>query len=411
VFLVQLTYVVSVVSRRARRMLDERVADVLNYVDSADRDLPATSALADVAERVEARVAERLREAVAGGAEDVVVVAHSLGSVIAYRTLMRGLADARDEPWGRVSALITIGSPLNTFSLVWPRLVAPVGDAPMPAVAWDNVHDRLDPIAAKIKHVRPFAVPVHEHLVFGRAGFALAHTRYEQQPVFLKVLGERLDAPPANVTVTPFERVGLLARSVLECIGVIVGALVALVVGAAVALAAGALAALVLAAVIVAGTMLKNYSAWLDSGFTFEGAVRGTFAVLMVLAFLVVPLIAGRIRARKRQYAHVHNTRPDLAGVGEDIPDPPAWMMAIAAVAGAVLGVGFTLALWSGSSIPNAWDAGVGPIARALLVLAYAFAGGIGAVGGLWVVGGMTRSWHTWRQWRTATGQSRKPPA
>ena len=63
------------------------------------------------------------------GAETRVVVAHSLGSVVAYETLCA-------HPEFPVRTLITLGSPLGTPALL-PRLVPPVrpGSAQWPA-AW-----------------------------------------------------------------------------------------------------------------------------------------------------------------------------------------------------------------------------------------------------------------------------------
>ena len=404
VLLVQLAYLVSAVFDPVRRMLDERVADVLNYVDSADRELSDDSPLADVAERMEATVAARLGEAIDDGADDVVVVAHSLGSVIAYRSLMRGLADGRDERWRRISTFMTIGSPLRTFSLVWPRLVTPVQDAPVPAVRWHNFHDLFDPVAGGTRHVRPFAEPACDHIVFGRAGFALAHTSYEKHPTFLAVLGQTLLGAPPEIRVSASERVRLLVQSVLECLAVVAGSALILAIGTVVAVFIGAVLAVVFAMLTVLGTIIENYAAWEQSGFTFWGSVRTVFAVLMVVAFLIGPLVVGRTIARRRHYVHIHNKAPvEVSRVGEDVPEPPGWVAVVGAVLGAALAVAWVVALWGAEGMPAAWDEGVSVIGRAALVLAYAFFGAFGALFGTWILFGLHWCVQTWHQWRTAT--------
>jgi len=179
--------------------------------------------------------------------------------------------------------------------------------------------------------------------------------------------------------------------------------------GAAIALVIGAIVAAVFAVIGVAGTMIENITLWKDSGLTFAGAVRGVFAVLMVLAFVVVPLVLGRVTARERHYVHVHNVRADVTGVGKDVPEPPGWLAGIGALAGAAVGVTFIVTMWADGGMPNAWDPGVAVIARTFLGFAYAVAGLFGACMGLAVLLGLHWCWQAWRQWRAATGHAHVP--
>ena len=84
------------------------------------------------------------------GTETRVVVAHSLGSVVAYETLCA-------HPEFPVRTLITLGSPLGMPALL-PRIVPPVrdGSAQWPAglERWVNVADMAD-IVALCKQLRP----------------------------------------------------------------------------------------------------------------------------------------------------------------------------------------------------------------------------------------------------------------
>jgi hypothetical protein len=94
-----------------------------------------------------------------------VVVAHSLGSVVAYETLCD---PERGADWD-VRMLVTLGSPLGMPALVLDRLdPAPVdGRAvwPKPLRAWTNIADATD-IVAVVRDLRPAFgevadVPVH----------------------------------------------------------------------------------------------------------------------------------------------------------------------------------------------------------------------------------------------------------
>ncbi|WP_410598969.1 hypothetical protein [Amycolatopsis sp. lyj-90] len=90
------------------------------------------------------REAVRTRVTAAIGPDTRVLVAHSLGSVVAYETLCA----ERNSP---VSDLVTLGSPLGLRSLVFDRLdPAPVGEKgvwPGDLRRWTNVADRGDIVA------------------------------------------------------------------------------------------------------------------------------------------------------------------------------------------------------------------------------------------------------------------------
>ncbi len=87
--------------------------------------------------------ASQIRAIVTGmiDAETRVVVAHSLGTVVAFDALSRD-----DSP--EVGTLITLGSPLG-MKAVSSRLAARLGNGPSPRAAhWINIFDPADPVAA-----------------------------------------------------------------------------------------------------------------------------------------------------------------------------------------------------------------------------------------------------------------------
>jgi pimeloyl-ACP methyl ester carboxylesterase len=84
------------------------------------------------------------RDVLANHDEPTILVAHSLGSVIAYDTL-------REYPELDVSGLVTIGSPLSIdhFRRSLARTDEKAGNLPVPSMLakWVNVYSELDPLA------------------------------------------------------------------------------------------------------------------------------------------------------------------------------------------------------------------------------------------------------------------------
>ena len=92
----------------------------------------------EAAAEIDARVLEKLEPALTAG-ERPIIIAHSLGSVIAYKLLaeMRGR-----RPADQVPQLITMGSPL-ALSAIRRRLPAPFG-RPAIAAEWRNYYATTD---------------------------------------------------------------------------------------------------------------------------------------------------------------------------------------------------------------------------------------------------------------------------
>ncbi|MER5938431.1 antibiotic ABC transporter ATP-binding protein [Streptomyces sp. NPDC001928] len=92
----------------------------------------------DLRHRVQARIAEEITE------ETRVLVAHSLGSVVAYEALCA-------HPEWPVTDFITLGSPLGMRSVVFDRLQPEpsdgVGSWPSGVERWTNIADRGDIVA------------------------------------------------------------------------------------------------------------------------------------------------------------------------------------------------------------------------------------------------------------------------
>lgn len=93
-------------------------------------------------QNVRSRIRQRVLDTIE--TDTAVVVAHSLGSVVAYEALC-------NEPDTPVTTLVTVGSPLGIRNLVFDRLIPPPnnGRGPWPGnlLSWTNIADQGDIVA------------------------------------------------------------------------------------------------------------------------------------------------------------------------------------------------------------------------------------------------------------------------
>lgn len=144
----------------------------------------AETAVGDIlhyqARGVETRV--RLAAALAESDDDHVVVAHSLGSVIAFETLLL-------NPGLRVRGLVTFGSPIARMyeldSLGTLRLDAPLPDG---FPAWTNLVDKRDWLAYGCQHLWPQRVRDVE--VDSGLPYPLSHSAYLNAPALISAVAQ-----------------------------------------------------------------------------------------------------------------------------------------------------------------------------------------------------------------------------
>jgi hypothetical protein len=96
----------------------------------------------DIRSRAQQRVADLI------GPDTRVVIAHSLGSVVAFETLHKVA--------GGVPLLITLGSPLGLRTIVFDRLTPQPPTVPAEVRRWVNIADRDDLVAAEPDLTRRF---------------------------------------------------------------------------------------------------------------------------------------------------------------------------------------------------------------------------------------------------------------
>lgn len=201
------------------RLLDEYAGDVLNYVNSAAQAFYRAAGEPDVPRGVQGvqkqvvqRFYDRLVEAAeVDGCRSISVVAHSLGTVVAYHALSgfdpdghSPLPDRVQVAVGKVSHLYTIGCPLEKIRFFWPR-VAPVATPGRDSrITWHNFVSFLDPVAGVVRTFTDWG-PVVNHRLLG-GGFLSAHIVYERSAAFLATLGAGLGAHAVHLHRSPVER-------------------------------------------------------------------------------------------------------------------------------------------------------------------------------------------------------------
>lgn len=177
-------------------MLDSVVADVPNYMQSiVAGEGPAFEILKCFHSQM-----ERAR---LDGCEVVHVLAHSLGTVVAFHALS-GLGLTDGEPRPAPSRLFTIGSPLEKIRFFWPwtvRMEAPVD----PDFRWVNFHHRADRVSGSLKRFASTFALQNVRLT-GGGGLLRSHVVYERSPEFLSVLTTTLFGAPAAPDVNRFDR-------------------------------------------------------------------------------------------------------------------------------------------------------------------------------------------------------------
>lgn len=220
--------------------LDRVVGDIFTYVHSlggifVEVKEPQRDAAKHILERFYRQLDRAAQEC-----DEVHVLAHSLGTVIAYHGLTgyglgtEGAGNTRAaEPFRKVRHLYTIGSPLNKFKYFWPVLVT--GEAPGVLVGsadhwwqdrlkkdqcrfrWHNFYNPLDPVSGRLDDVKLW--PKVENQRVWEGGLATSHVIYERNVNFLRTLTAGLFGQSAELHRGYFSRVRGFVRGIIESMG------------------------------------------------------------------------------------------------------------------------------------------------------------------------------------------------
>lgn len=143
-------------------VLDQIVADVWNYTHSLGGSLQRASPVYGAGEAIAGCFRQTAHRAHQDGCGELQIIAHSLGTVIAYNALTRYRSPAPNEAPTPITHLYTIGSPLEKFLFIWTRLLRPslpnpeiqiggVAIASGPKIQWKNFYSPLDLVSGKLK--------------------------------------------------------------------------------------------------------------------------------------------------------------------------------------------------------------------------------------------------------------------
>lgn len=184
-----------IASRKVRStVLDQTAADVWNYVHSLAGELAADSPLVGSSERILDRFKSTWERARSEGQpnSEIHVIAHSLGSVVAYHGMAQRL------PEKSIDRFVTVGSPLEKVRFIWAKL--------FPAkfqwtCEWLNFYTPSDPVSGKLKR---FDLDQQRRIrnvrFWGVGGFGEAHVGYFRDPRVMRIVADGLAAPSAAST-------------------------------------------------------------------------------------------------------------------------------------------------------------------------------------------------------------------
>jgi hypothetical protein len=287
-------------------LLDEYVGDVFSYVNSAGSafyrdtgEAPIPAAAEQAYGQIVQRFYDQLVKAAADGCDAIHVVAHSLGTVVAYHALTglrfdaatRTDADAIRSAMVKVRRLYTIGSPLEKIRFFWPRLIPASAAFGTPAFEWDNFVSWFDPVAGTLKRFDDWGKVANHRLLGG--GFVRGHVVYEHSPVFLGVLARGLCGKDV-----PFVRTaGEVWRDRFLLIGETVFAPAAIALVLLLGMSLFVLTALMLPFLI--SLVLRQFlpePTWVS--------IQNVMSVIFIGMFVLVFLIAPRVRAGKVHRLH-----------------------------------------------------------------------------------------------------------
>jgi hypothetical protein len=129
------------------------------------------------------------------GCDTIHVLAHSLGTVIAFHALS-GLGQPAHEAVPAPARLFTIGSPLEKIRFFWPWTLRAAQPSAHPDFQWVNFHNRADRVSGTLKRFARFSSLRNVRLK-GGGGLLRSHVVYERSPEFLSVLTDALFGAPA----------------------------------------------------------------------------------------------------------------------------------------------------------------------------------------------------------------------
>ena len=300
-------------------VLDQIVADVWNYTHSLRGVLPSGSPLTGAGAAIVDRVAEVALRARNDGCGEVQILAHSLGTVVAYNALTRHQTPGPEHDVPPITRLYTIGSPLEKFLFIWTRLVSSSLAGPElqrngmtiargQDLQWLNFYSPLDLVSGRLKRFRQWGALQNIRL-WGLGGLVKAHTSYYPHPVVIAHLAKGLGAPSTPMPPSLLRRLRPALGGMVESVSAPLILTLLLFLGALLFIVFGALFG-ALSGVVLYGTFgwwTAPLLAKVGITLTFGGFVRGlawTYAVMFLPGVMLFMIKDGYVRAHQLHQAH-----------------------------------------------------------------------------------------------------------
>ena len=294
-------------------VLDQTVADVWNYTHSLGGSLQELSPVYGAGKVIVDCFRQTAHRARLDGCGELQIIAHSLGTVVAYNALTRYPSPAPNDAPMPITHLYTIGSPLEKFLFIWTRLLRPslpspeiqidgVAIAAGPKIQWKNFYSPLDMVSGKLKQFHEWG-QVENKRLWGLGGLARAHVSYFLNPVVIADLAAGLGGL-AQPVKTPWGKRTLFAMvGIVENLFVPIVVVLALLWGVAMFLLLGAMLGALVATLLYAvfGWLLNPALGRFGIHIGFVSAVYWTaivYAALMIPGIVFFITKDGYWRAR-----------------------------------------------------------------------------------------------------------------
>jgi hypothetical protein len=178
-------------------LLDSVIADIPNYMGSI---VAGEGPAFEILERFHTQMARTHKD----GCDEVHVLAHSLGTVVAFHALS-GVGLPAGSPAPAPRRFFTIGSPLEKIRFFWPWTVRAVQPSTHPDFQWINFHHRADQVSGDLKRFAAFCA-LRDIRLKGGGGLLRSHVVYERSPEFLGVMTGEIFGTPAVPRINSLAR-------------------------------------------------------------------------------------------------------------------------------------------------------------------------------------------------------------
>ncbi len=306
-------------------LMDQVAGDVFNYVHGVARAFPEeherNRQLIRNVDEIQSRFIRTAGRAADLGCREIQVLAHSLGTVIAFLALCPVGRSARPGSCpAHLSRFYTIGSPLEKIRFFWSRLVENSRGGPAivagkaliaegganagrSAMQWDNFYSRLDLVSGPLRDFPGWPTPTNRPAQ-GLGGLITAHAAYNRNPAFLALLAEGLNGQPVHIHLSLARRLGGGLMAALENL-ILPAVLVALAVLGL---------AFMTGTAWFSGWLFSQPLEWLDFGAGARG-LRTYFVASFLFVMTIVAVALGCSRAREL-HARFWHPKDRSAGVG-----------------------------------------------------------------------------------------------